>query len=252
MPDARTIRSRLISRWVTATLLATALLLGAALVAACGGGGGKASQPGSSDTPAAASAVAGSPTSAITPSSNAGLQTPTTGTPISPQDLAAREHSAGVQGDFTGARLIIPSIGVNAPFVSLTVGTDGQMPDPQGPTEVAWYDFSAWPGKGGVPGVGGNSVFSGHVDYHDYGPAVFWSLKDLGEGDTIQVQTQDGNTYTYVVQWNRSVAPDDPTWNDIVASTAQESVTLITCGGTWDGERREYDRREVVWAVLSP
>lgn len=248
MSQARTIRLRLIDPWLPASMVAVALLVAAALLAACGGGG-KGNESASSDTPSDASAVAGSPTGSITPSANAGLVTPSAGTPISQEDLAARQHAAGVQGDFTGARLIIPSIGVNAPFVSLTVGTDGQMPDPQGPTEVAWYDFSAWSNMGGVPGVGGNSVFSGHVDYHDYGPAVFWRLRELGEGDTIEVQTQDGNTYTYAVQWNRSVDPNDAAWNDIVASTAQESVTLITCGGTWDGERREYDRREVVWAV---
>ena len=38
------------------------------------------------------------------------------------------------------------------------------MPNPNGSDDVAYYNFSAWPGKGGAPGQGGNSVFAGHVD----------------------------------------------------------------------------------------
>jgi hypothetical protein len=47
------------------------------------------------------------------------------------------------------------------------------MPSPDNAWDVAWYDFSA------RPGAGSNAVFSGHVDYHDVGPAVFWNLRDL-------------------------------------------------------------------------
>jgi hypothetical protein len=35
----------------------------------------------------------------------------------------------------------------------------------------------------------------------------------------------------------------------IIAPTAMPTVTLITCGGTFDQTRREYDQRLVVRAV---
>ena len=74
-------------------------------------------------------------------------------------------------------RIVIPSIGVDAPITDKGVGADGVMEPPDGPEDVAWYGFTAFPGSGS------NAVFSAHVDYHGYGPAVFADLKKLEEGD---------------------------------------------------------------------
>ncbi len=248
MPDVNDPRSdglKRLRRWWPALLLGVAALATATLVA-CGGGGSKNEEV-QTDSPTpettAAATVTGTP-----PAASGGMLTPVPGTPIDPSVLN-RPTTEAPRGDFSGDRLVIPGIGVDAPFVSLTVGGDGQMPDPQGPTEVAWYDFSAWPGKGGVPGAGGNSVFSGHVDYHNYGPAVFWRLHELSAGDLIEVKMQGGASFQYQVQWNHEVGPEPGIWNDIVAATAQESVTLITCGGTWNPDTREYDLRQVVYAT---
>jgi LPXTG-site transpeptidase (sortase) family protein len=123
------------------------------------------------------------------------------------------------------------------------------MPNPQGPEDAVWYDFSAFPGMGGRPGVGGNTVLSGHVDYHDYGPAVFWELRNLEVGADIVIHLRDGTDYTYTVQWNKTVEPTSTAWNQIVGATPQESLTLITCAGTFDPATRSYDQRRVVWAV---
>lgn len=162
--------------------------------------------------------------------------------------LAGTHPEAPVPGQ-EGDRLIIAKIGVDAPITMRVVGTDGHMPRPEGPTDVVWYDFSAFQGLGGRPGVGGNTVLSGHVDYRDYGPAVFWDLRKLEAGDEIVIRLSDGSEYKYVVQWNRVVDSSAAVWNDIVASTPQESVTLITCAGTFDPSTRTYDQRRVVWAV---
>jgi len=175
--------------------------------------------------------------------------------------LANREHAGGISGTnpaapspgAEGDRLVIPSINVNA-ALSMRVVTPSasgatDMPNPNGPNDVVWYDFSAFPGLGGRPGVGGNTVLSGHVDYHDYGPAVFWDLGKLAEGSEIIVQLSDGSSYHYSVQWNRVLDPASTSWNDIVAATPQESLTMITCAGTFDSSSRSYDQRRVVWAV---
>src|SRR3972149_11086899 len=69
------------------------------------------------------------------------------------------------------ARLVIPRIGVDAPVVTMGVDGNGVMQSPKGPEEVGWYDFTA------QPGFGGNAVFGGHGDFHDYGPAGFWGLR---------------------------------------------------------------------------
>jgi LPXTG-site transpeptidase (sortase) family protein len=148
-----------------------------------------------------------------------------------------------------GDRLIIPSISVNAPMTLRVVGADGVMQNPEGPTDVAYYDFSVFPNMGGRPGAGGNTVISGHVDYHDYGPAVFWDIRKLEPGAEITIHLRDGSEYKYKVEWNRTLDPASTAWNEIVAATPQESVTMITCAGTFDPATRSYDQRRVVWAI---
>ncbi|MGA2285807.1 MAG: class F sortase [Dehalococcoidia bacterium] len=146
-------------------------------------------------------------------------------------------------------RLLIPAISVDAPVVAKAVDSNGQMPAPDGPQQVVYYDFSALPGLGGSPGAGGNTVLAGHVDYHDYGPAVFAKLNDLKQGDQITVRLRDGTQYTYATQSNRTVNPSATSFNEIVAATPQESLTLITCAGSFDSSTRQYDERRIVWAV---
>ncbi len=94
--------------------------------------------------------------------------------------------------------LAIPRFGVEGPIVVRGVDSDGVMETPDGPTRIAWYDFSARPGFP-VEVDGGNAVFSAHVDYYNYGPAVFWHLKDLKRDDVIEVRLTDGTVYKYGV-----------------------------------------------------
>ena len=163
--------------------------------------------------------------------------------------LAGTNPEAPVPGQAEGDRLIVAKISLDAPISMRQVGADGRMPIPEGPHDVVWYDFSAFQGLGGRPGVGGNTVLSGHVDYHDYGPAVFWDLRKVEAGDEIIIRLRDGSEYRYVVQWNRVIDSESAAWNDIVASTGKESATLITCAGSFDPATRSYDQRRVVWAV---
>ena len=130
------------------------------------------------------------------------------------------------------------------------VDANNVMISPDGPENVAWYDFS------GKPGFGSNAVFSGHVDYIDYGPAVFWNLKDLVEGDTIEVHLTEGTVYTYAVEsrWAVSAEPTQDELRTIVGPTTNDVVTLITCGGDWLPSEQQYSERTVVRArrVLDP
>ncbi len=139
-------------------------------------------------------------------------------------------------------RLLIPKIGVNAPVVTLGVDGSGVMQSPGGPEEVGWYDFT------GRPGAGSNAVFSGHVDYRNYGPAVFWKLRNLTSGDVVEVQVEDGTTYTYVVVSTNTYDANNAPIEEIVGPTPRESVTLITCTGTFDRSIRQYSHRLVVRA----
>jgi LPXTG-site transpeptidase (sortase) family protein len=140
------------------------------------------------------------------------------------------------------ARLVIPSGEIDAPVVQMGVDDAGVMQSPSNAYDVAWYDFSAH------PGFGGNAVFAGHVDYIRVGPVVFWNLKDLNEGDIIEVHLTDGTQYTYAVNFKQQYDAATAPVNEIVGPTPKETVTLITCGGTFNSSSGQYDKRLVVRA----
>jgi LPXTG-site transpeptidase (sortase) family protein len=116
------------------------------------------------------------------------------------------------------------------------------MDVPDGPEDVAWYNFTA------RPGMGGNAVISGHLDYHNYGAAVFWRLKELREGDMVEVRLADGSVLRYRVSLKLSYDARTAPVPEIVGPTSKEVVTLITCGGTFDSGSRDYSNRLVVRA----
>lgn len=138
------------------------------------------------------------------------------------------------------ARLKIPSIGVDAKVVVKGVGADGVMQVPDNAFDVAWYDFAS------RPGAGGNVVFSGHVDYHGVGPAVFWKLGTLRQGDPVEVQLEDGSVYQYRVTGEAAFDANSAPVAQIVGATPVESVTIITCTGVFNPATRQYNKRLVV------
>lgn len=139
-------------------------------------------------------------------------------------------------------RLVIPAAKVDANVVTLSLDANDAMPAPGNAWDVAWYDFSA------RPGMGSNAVFSGHVDYHDVGAAVFWNLRDLQHGDLVEVHLADGTDYQYSVDALDCTPADTAPINLIVGPTMSEVVTLITCCGTFDSSTHQYDKRLIVRA----
>ena len=139
-------------------------------------------------------------------------------------------------------RIVIPRIGVDAPITTKGIGANGGMEPPDGPEDVAWYGFTARPGSGS------NAVFSAHVDYHGYGPAVFADLKRLEKGDLVEVRTADGAVYRYEVTLSLSYPAETAPVEEIVGPTSREVITLITCTGSFDQAARQYSHRLVVRA----
>lgn len=197
----------------------------------------------------------------LAPAESGGLAA--SGTPVveGSVDLTARPTTAAAQ-NLTSVgqadRMIISKFNVDAPLTYRKVGLDGQMPNPDGPDDVAYYDFSEWPGMGGAPGRGGNAVFAGHVDSGTRAcrngtvqppcQAVFWEVSNLKLGDEIEIRIS-GQSYKYRVISNQPVPAATGPWDKIVSATAQESITLITCAGNFNRVTREYSDRQVLTAV---
>lgn len=122
--------------------------------------------------------------------------------------------------------MTIDSIGVDAPVMKLWADSDGVPLTPNSPDNVAWYNFSA------KPGSGGNAVLAGHFTWNR-APAVFADLDDIDDGDIIRLESEDGKHLVYEVFTSFSIDPSSPDSLQVMAPTATDTITLITCGGTW-------------------
>lgn len=123
-------------------------------------------------------------------------------------------------------RITIEAIDVDAPVMRLWADSDGVPLTPNSADNVAWYNFSA------KPGAGGNAVLAGHVTWNR-APAVFAHLDDLEDGDTIRLESKDGEEFVYEVFASFSMDPKSPDALLVMAPTPTDTITLITCGGTW-------------------
>ena len=147
-------------------------------------------------------------------------------------------------------RIGIPSIGVDASVLTMGLDADNYPEVPNVGDEVAWYTFSAPPGRGS------NAVFSGHVDWYYWGnpvEGVFYHLRELQIGDQITLDREDGSQLRYSVTGNVATAYDDPNVVDVMKPTSKDVITLITCGGTWqkdysDPNGGNYSHRVIVRA----
>jgi LPXTG-site transpeptidase (sortase) family protein len=147
--------------------------------------------------------------------------------------------------------MVIDKLGVNAPVQ--TFGLDAQAV-PEVPTGtnaaeiIAWYNFSA------QPGTGSNAVFAGHVTW--YGPAVFYSLTSIDNGDEIKLVGNDGEEIVYTVNDIFQVDATDPDSLQVMSATDEDVITIITCDGAFTDTNDpifggEYSHRLVVRAARS-
>ena len=147
------------------------------------------------------------------------------------------------------ASLRIETIGVEASVEAVPAIEPSASIAADDPWIVVWDESSA------ALGESGNVVLSGHLDYWEVGPAVFFDLHRVEPGDRIAVTGDDGRDYDYVVIWIRSFAVAElaaDARGEVVGPTVDEALTLITEGGEFDYERGEYRERLVVRAFRVP
>lgn len=143
--------------------------------------------------------------------------------------------------------MIIPDAGVDSE-VEVNHIVDGQMLNPTGPWVVSWYE-----GTGLMHEKRRNMLYSGHVDYWDVGPAIFWDLVKVPEGSPIHVLGDKGGEATYAIEYIERVTLSEMTpekMRDITAPTPYESLTIITCGGEFDYNAGQYLQRDIIRARL--
>ncbi|QSB17441.1 class F sortase [Natronosporangium hydrolyticum] len=138
--------------------------------------------------------------------------------------------------------VVIESIGVRAPVdpVGVEPGS-GQVAVPP-PERVGWYRYGP-----GLDAAAGSVVIAAHVD-SAAGPAVFFRLAELLPGDRVVVVDEAGSEHAFTVI-GREVHAKHELPAHSFARDGPPRLTLITCGGRFDRESREYHDNVVVTAV---
>lgn len=142
--------------------------------------------------------------------------------------------------------IVIPALGVDAPVTRLDLNADGtvQVPPLDNHNLAGWYDRSV------TPGAQGTSVILGHVD--DYaGASVFYGIKNLREGDTIDITRADGTTTMFAVDGTQQAAKTSFPTSDVYGNVSYPALRLVTCGGPFDAKTGEYTGSIVVYAHLA-
>lgn len=142
-------------------------------------------------------------------------------------------------------RLRIPAIGVDAAVDHVGLTPEGDMDVPTTWMNVGWYK------SGPRPGETGNAVIDGHLD-SETDIAVFWHLRKLKPGDTIEVDDDRGRTHVFRVTRTEMFAAGDATASEkVFGSTTGKHLNLVTCDGTWSDRQGSYSQRLAVFSELA-
>jgi LPXTG-site transpeptidase (sortase) family protein len=140
------------------------------------------------------------------------------------------------------ARLTIAGIGVDeAPVVEVGVQATGEMEIP-GATEVGWYQYGVSPGEAGAAVMAAHIAFDGRT-------GVFRDLSSVSVGDEILVEMADGRRLGFIVTETAQFSKEDLPLDRIFAKGGQPVLVLITCGGNFNRELRDYSDNVVAFAV---
>ena len=139
--------------------------------------------------------------------------------------------------------LQIPSLGVTAPVIPVSVGQGGGLGVPANPKEVGWWAEGPPPGD-----PVGTAVIDGHVDWTGIGPGALFNISELSPGATITVGEQ-GGPMQFRVAAVREYPKVTLPWNQIFSQHVSGRLVLVTCGGSFNYETHQYHDNVVVYAV---
>jgi sortase (surface protein transpeptidase) len=139
-------------------------------------------------------------------------------------------------------RVRVPAIGADAPLIEL--GLDrGRLAVPRTPSQAGWY------GQAPRPGELGPAVIAGHVQLGRH-PGVFAALQDLGPGEFVHVDYDDGTSFVFFTYAREEFAKAAFPTMRVYGDTPGAELRLITCGGTIDRATRHYRDNVVIYADL--
>lgn len=141
--------------------------------------------------------------------------------------------------------ITIPGISISdVPVIEVGLEPDRSMEIPEDVFEIGWYtplDVR--------PGDTGNAVMAGHVDSREQGAGAFFYLSTLEVGDMVEIETDTSTQYwqiTSVTNYDKDYLPFD----EIFTISGDPGLVLVTCGGEFDSDTRNYLENTVATAEL--
>jgi sortase (surface protein transpeptidase) len=139
----------------------------------------------------------------------------------------------------------IPRIGVVSSLDRLGRASDGTVQEP------ARWAVAGWYAPGTRPGDPGSAVILGHVDSKG-GPAVFFRLRELRQGDAVTIRRADGSLVRFVVQRTEQYPKARFPTDAVYYPTLTPALRLVTCGGDFDATIGRYRSNLIVFATMAP
>lgn len=116
------------------------------------------------------------------------------------------------------------------------------MAVPSNIVDVGWFNL------GPRPGEKGSAVIAGHFDGENGEAGVFANLDNLKVGDKLYIEDDKGTTTSFMVRESRMYNPGYA--DDVFSSSDGAHLNLVTCDGVWDGVKKSYSKRLVVFADI--
>lgn len=158
--------------------------------------------------------------------------------------VATKAEAEKPQEPDTSDRLVINKIGIDAKIITVGLTKEGNMDAPASTDDVGWYKNSSKFGNFGT------SVLAGHYDSASGAKGVFYDLSKLKVGDEIIVNKYSGPRIIYKVSKTKIyTATDKP--SEVFNTGSGAYLNLITCTGSWDKNKDQYDKRLVVFTKLA-
>lgn len=159
-------------------------------------------------------------------------------------------------GASESSRLVIPSIGTNAPILSEgAAGPDGGALDiPSDIHDVGWWD-GVWQSPDGEvdekvasPGQPGVALLAGHIDSAAAGEGALYRLQQLKPGASVTVYGSHGTKTTWKVTQVqvvlKSALPDS-----LYVNSGPARLAIVSCGGPFDAATGHYADNVIAWAA---
>jgi hypothetical protein len=143
----------------------------------------------------------------------------------------------------SSSHLVIPALGVNAPFQSAPV-TNGALVIPDNPSVLSRYS------KGATPcATKGTVLLAGHVSNNGKKGALY-NLKSLGAGSIAYLGCGNGQVSTWKMTSSYVANQDALTW-DLFTSGGPNRLAVVTCTGPLGSDGQYHQNLIVLFSRVS-